>query len=162
MEDWRKELRSRLIVIVRGVYSEVETGEPYCQPQPYALAACLDCQEALRLLIEEDISEDSVEFTLMAIRQAAECNRSDLREEEWLATADRVEKGWQQGDFARGVFRDVSAVERKEIDSALSDIEMQEFYYGHLTKEERAAEKARISAEIDGFLQTVGDLEVAP
>lgn len=58
----------------------IETGEPWYQPQDYALAAQEDCDVAIKLLRQQGITSKTMALAIGAIQQAAKCARSDSEE----------------------------------------------------------------------------------
>lgn len=108
MKDWEKELISRTVVILESVASEVETGAPFCQPQGYALAAIADCASAAKTLLQDGVTRLSVEVACLSIIEAAKCNRSCEAEQAYIAAANRIWKGFDNGTFERGEFPEVA------------------------------------------------------
>lgn len=77
--------------VLDAAYDAIETGEPYYQPQPYALAAQSDCREAQAMIRERGLTPQVQDVTLAAIRQAATMTAHDGEAIHILSWAAQIE-----------------------------------------------------------------------
>ncbi len=56
----------------------IETGEPYYQPQDYAVAAQEGCDEAAEEVRREGLTPDVLHLVGLVVREAAKCTAGDF------------------------------------------------------------------------------------
>jgi len=80
------------LALARGL---IETGEPWYQPQEYALAAIGDCDEAIEAVRKDGLNDFTVGLASATILAASECTRSDTEENEVASFAADINRLWR-------------------------------------------------------------------
>ncbi|MFK3777267.1 hypothetical protein [Agrobacterium sp. NPDC089420] len=86
----------RVILYLLTARDLIETGKPWYQPQPYALAAIKDCDDAVAALQEQGLNNFTVELAMMTISAASQCTRRDREEEILLSYVTDIGRRWRK------------------------------------------------------------------
>jgi len=76
----------------------IETGEPWYQPQAYALAAIKDCEDALAAVRKQGLNDFTIELARLTISAASQCTRTDREEEMLTSYVADIRRLWRENE----------------------------------------------------------------
>jgi hypothetical protein len=74
--------------------TEIETGEPWYQPQAYAVAAQRDCEAAVAAIIEFGVTDSTVKLAVETMIMASQLAASSSVEQRVYGWAVRINELW--------------------------------------------------------------------
>lgn len=74
----------------------IETGEPWYEPQAYALAAIKDCEIAIEELRKQGLNDFTVELAMLTLSAASQCTRRAHEEETVASYATDIGRRWRR------------------------------------------------------------------